>query len=232
MRLWRWRLAASRGCGNQSGRDVYLRQDDISVSVFLHGKTLRSSGECPLPRCDCPAAATGVVRASLLPDINLRPIIDLLFRRPQMYIVAAARGLEDEPLEAVLSLDGSEVDVSAALQPLPTATYLWTLDPVDGGMGGGTSGKVSWQPSQPSKVRMPGVAPGLYRLTVAVEGGESEGSQAWALLSSPAQYPADTKEFRQAVEITQSWGERVDTSGKRALLRATLRSLADRDAGK
>lgn len=208
---------------------------DKMTSACPSSCTARPSGVPASAHCHdatVPAAATGVVRASLVPDINLRPIIDLLFRRPQMYIVAAARGLEDEPLEAVLSLDGSEVDVSAALQPLPTATYLWTLDPVDGGMGGGTSGKVSWQPSQPSKVRMPGVAPGLYRLTVAVEGGESEGSQAWALLSSPAQYPADTKEFRQAVEITQSWGERVDTSGKRALLRATLRSLADRDAGK
>jgi hypothetical protein len=31
-----------------------------------------------------------------------------------MHIVAAARGLEDEPLEAVLPIDGSEIDMSAA----------------------------------------------------------------------------------------------------------------------
>jgi hypothetical protein len=31
-----------------------------------------------------------------------------------MYIVAGARGLEDEPLEAVLPIDGSEIDMSAA----------------------------------------------------------------------------------------------------------------------
>ena len=46
--------------------------------------------------------------------LNLARIFELLIRRPQMYIVAAARGLEDEPLEAVLPIDGSEIDMSAA----------------------------------------------------------------------------------------------------------------------
>jgi hypothetical protein len=176
-------------------------------------------------------AARAVVEASFLPDLNLSKIFSLLIRRPQMYIVTAARGLEDEPLEAVLPIDGLEVDVSAALQPLPAATYLLTLDPVEGGKGS-ISGKVLWQASKRSKVKLPGITPDLYRLTTAVEGGDSEGSQAWVLLSSPAHYQADAREFHQAVELTQSWGDQVEVSGKRALLRAALQSLADRDAGK
>ena len=182
------------------------------------------------PRAHCrdatPTSPSPVAEASLLGGLNLGKVFELLIRRPQMYIVAAARGLEDEPLEAVLPIDSAEIDLSAALQSLPAASYQWTLDPVDGGSGP-PSGKVSWQPSKPSKVKASGLVPGLYRLTIGVEGGDSEGSQCWVLLSSPARYPADAKAFRQAVELTHSWGDRVDASGKRALLRATLRSLAD-----
>lgn len=185
------------------------------------------------PRAHCHDAAltspSPVAEASLFGGLNLERIFELLIRRPQMYIVAAARGLEDEPLEAVLPIDGSEIDMSAALQSLPAATYQWTLETLDG-RSGGLSGKVSLQPSKPSKVKVPGAAPGLYRLTTAVEGGDSEGSQAWVLLSPRAQYPPDAKAFHQAAELTRSWGDRVDPGGKRALLRAMLRSLAD--AGK
>lgn len=187
------------------------------------------------PRAHCRDAtvpsASSLSHASVF-GIDLGKIFDLLIRRPQMYIVAAARGLEDEPLEAVLPVDGSEVDVSATLQPLPAATYLLTLDTVEGRAGTGIDGKILWERSKPAKVSLPGISPGLYRLTIAAEGGESEGSQAWVLLSSPAHYQADAKQFHQAVELTQSWGDRVDASGKRALLRATLRSLAGRDAPK
>jgi hypothetical protein len=34
------------------------------------------------------------------------------------------------------------------------------------------------------------------------------------------------------VSMSKSWGDKVDSAGKRALLRACLQSLADRDAGK
>jgi hypothetical protein len=185
------------------------------------------------PRTHCRDAsltsATPVTEAGVFASLNLGKIFELLIRRPQMFIVAAARGLEDEPQEAVLPLERSEIDLSAALNPVPAATYLWTLERVDG-TSPSVSGKISWEPAKPSKVKVQDVAPGLYRLTTAVEGGDSEGSQAWVLLSSPTQYPTDAKAFHQAVELTRSWGDRVDATGKRALLRATLRSLAD--AGK
>ena len=70
------------------------------------------------PRAHCHDAAltspSPVAEASLFGGLNLARIFELLIRRPQMYIVAAARGLEDEPLEAVLPIDGSEIDMSAA----------------------------------------------------------------------------------------------------------------------
>lgn len=211
-----------------------------AAATFAYDKMNRSCpSSCPArpraipPHAHCRdatvASAKPVTEASVFAGLNLGSIFDLLIRRPQMFIVAAARGLEDEPQEAVLPLDGSEIDLRAALESLPAATYTWTLELVDGTRPS-LSGRVSWQPGKPAKVTIPGVTPGLYRLTAAVEGGESEGSQAWVLLSSSAKYPVDAKAFRQAIELTRSWRDQVDASGKRALLRATLRSLAD--AGK
>lgn len=168
--------------------------------------------------------------AGIFSGFDLKGILNRLLRNPQMYIVAAARGLEEEPQEAVLLINGSEVDLSAALQGMDAGAYAVTLEPVDG-TGTPVNGKVRWAVGNPAKIDV-GTQRGLYRLSVAVEGGESEGSEAWVLLSPSPQYEADAKEFQQAVALTRSWGDRVDASGKRALLRGCLQGLAERGAGK
>ena len=145
--------------------------------------------------------------------------------------VAAARGLEEEPREAVLPLTGSEVDLASALQPMSAGTYSVTLEPLGGNESAkAITGKVAWATRAAGKLNPEGLHPGLYKLTIALEGGDSEGSEAWVLLSTPTQYPADLKEFQRMSAITEQWGERVDTSGKRALLRACLQTLSERDA--
>lgn len=158
--------------------------------------------------------------------------LDRLVRSPQVYIVAAARGLEEEPQEAVLPLAGSEVDLASSMQPVASGVYTVLLEPLDHGAGGKLTGKVSWTPGRPAKLPFPKISPGLYRLSIAVEGGDSEGSESWVLVSSAAHYEVDAKEFHEAVDVTHSWGDRVDASGKRAMLRACLRSLADRNVSK
>jgi hypothetical protein len=168
--------------------------------------------------------------AGIFSGFDLKGILNRLLRSPQMYIVAAARGVEEEPQEAVLRVSGSEVDLGAALQGVDAGAYAMTLEPVGEG-GTPVNGKVHWAPGSPGRFEV-GTRRGLYRLSVAVEGGESEGSEAWVLLSPSPQYEADAKEFQQAVALTKSWGDRVDTAGKRALLRACLQGLAERDAGK
>jgi hypothetical protein len=171
-----------------------------------------------------------LTEASALGGGTLSKIFDWLMRSPQMYVGPAARGLEDEPQEAVLPLSGSEVDLSAAMQPLPAGTYAIHLEPVSGGMA--LIGRVTWTPGGAGRMAIARVAPGLYKLATSVEGGESEGAEAWVLISTPAHYESDAKEFREVADLTRSWGDRVDASGKRAVLRACLYSLARRDAGK
>ncbi|HST11549.1 MAG TPA: hypothetical protein VLL05_14330 [Terriglobales bacterium] len=173
---------------------------------------------------------SNLTEASALGGSSLSRIFDWLMRSPQMYVVAAARGLEDEPQEAVLPLSGSEVELSAAMQSLPAATYAISLDLVGGGVS--VTSKLAWKPGGLDKATTGRVAPGLYKLSASVEGGESEGAEAWVLVSAPAHFESDAKEFREVAELTRSWGDRVDANAKRAVLRACLHSLAARDAGK
>lgn len=170
--------------------------------------------------------------ATVVAGVDLHQLFLRLFRNPQLYVVAAARGLEDEPEEAVLLIEESEVDLSPALQTLPAGTYTVSLEPIEGGAPRSARGKVEWQPPKSAKVSFAAVTPGLYRLTAGLEDGDSEGSQTWVVLSPPAHYDADEKKFRAAIALTRSWSDRVDTSGKRAVLRAALRSLTDGSVGK
>jgi hypothetical protein len=167
---------------------------------------------------------SGTTEASASGAGTLGKIFDWLMRNPQMYVVAAARGIEDDPLEAVVPLAGSEVDLAASLQSLPKGAYAIRLVPVDG--AGALRGKLAWAGAGAGKASIAGIAPGLYKLSAAVEGGESESAQAWVLISAPATYAADAKEFHEAAETTRNWRDRVDESGKRAVLRACLALLA------
>jgi hypothetical protein len=173
---------------------------------------------------------SNLTEASALGGGSLSRIFDWLMRSPQMYVVAAARGLEDEPQEAVLPLSGSEVELNTAMQSLPAGTYAVHLEPVAGGTS--VAGKLAWKPGGLGKASIGRVAPGLYKLSASVEGGESEGAEAWVLVSDPEHFESDAKEFHDVAELTRSWDDRVDASGKRAVLRACLHSLAARDAGK
>ena len=159
-------------------------------------------------------------------------VLDRLVRSPQLYIVAAARGLEQEPQEAVLPLSGTEVDLSSAMRTLDAGNYAVSLERIGDHADVKLTGKVSWSPGRPAKLQFPKLTPGLYRILVTPEGGDSEGSEAWVLVTPAAHYEVNTKDFRQAIDITESWGDRVDVNGKRSLLRACLQSLAERDAGK
>ncbi len=214
---------------------LQIAESRNKAQTFVPEKMTRS---CP---CTFP---TGVPKNAVCAKVDLEAsqavnepswwsrVVDRLVRSPQLYIVAAARGLEQEPQEAVLPLSGTEVDLASAMRALDAGAYTVSLEPVNSAAVGKLNGKLAWSPGKPARLQLPKISPGLYRIVIAVEGGESEGSEAWVLVTPAAHYDANTKDFHQAIEITESWGERVDANGKRAMLRACLQSLADRDAGK
>lgn len=75
-------------------------------------------------------------------------VVDRLVRSPQLYIVAAARGLEQEPQEAVLPLSGTEVDLASAMRALDAGTYTVSLEPVNSAAVGKLNGKLAWSQEQ------------------------------------------------------------------------------------
>ena len=175
----------------------------------------------------------GVAEASVVGGGVIAKVFHLLVRSPQAYVVAAARGLEEEPREAVLPVKGSDVDVAAALQTVAPGTYTVTLEPLDEKSSAKPAvGKIMWKSGASAMLARSGLRPGLYKLDLAVEAGESEATEAWVLLSPAARYSVDVEEFQRMSAITEHWGDRVDVSGKRALLRACLRALSERDAGR
>jgi hypothetical protein len=200
----------------------------------------------PIPaNARCSSAGSALVLASeshaTQPVNEARPTVahgfggywDLLFRKPQTFVVAAARGIEEEPQESILLLSGSEIDLAPALQTVSQGKYVVTLEPLNGGKGDSSEqGRVSWATGAPAKIKLARNKPGLYRLSITVEGGDSEGSDIWVLVADKSHYAADVTEFDESVSMSKSWGDKVDSAGKRALLRACLQSLADRDAGK
>jgi hypothetical protein len=52
------------------------------------------------------------------------------------------------------------------------------------------------------------------------------------LLSAPEHREADLREFEKVSKVTERWGDKVDESGKRALLRACLQALWEHDTSK
>lgn len=113
---------------------------------------------------------SNIVQSSVLGSFNVGKLFELLVRSPQLYVVAAARGLEDEPLEAVLPVTGSEVDLAAALERMGAGQYEVMLEGINGSAVSTLTGKLSWTQASPAKLTFPQVHPGLYRLNIALEG--------------------------------------------------------------
>lgn len=227
----------------ESGLLQVVDSKSNQVQVFAYDKM---PADCPVRGSAKTSSVPATTRGSAteLPEMpadaprptltrGLSAYLDLLFRKPQMYVVAAARGLEEEPQESVLLLSDGEVELAPALQTISPGKYLISLEPIDTGKPDrAESGKISWAQGTLAKIRLVRNGPGLYRLNVAQEGGDSEGAESWVLVAAPARYQSDAKEFDEVVSMTKSWGDRVDSPGKRALLRACLQSLADRKVGK
>jgi hypothetical protein len=178
----------------------------------------------PAPVPDDPGTA-----AEVKPDswTGLKAAFNKLFTQPERYITAASRGLEGGLKEAVVPLDGSQVDITSALRNLEPATYWLRFEPVDHPGEARAPVQVEWASGKPAAVSAAGLKRGLYRLALVEQSGESAGSDAWILLSAKEHYPAQSAAFQKAVETVAAWPAEADPSAARAVLRAALESLAN-----
>jgi hypothetical protein len=151
---------------------------------------------------------------------------DRLLKHEDRYITAASRGLEGDLREAVIPLDGPQMDITSALRDLEPATYWVRFEAIDHPSEAGAPMQVQWASGKAAAVSAADLKPGLYRLALVEPSGEPTGSDAWILLSAKERYPAQSVAFHQTVDMVAAWPLEADPIVARAVLRAALESLA------
>lgn len=203
------------------------RGGDYIVIADRSGNIVINSN-CDDGGCDRPIKV-----AAIRPGVTSRifqAAMALLANDPRRFVVAISRGGEFR--EAVVKLDGQRVDLTPVLAGNSGGTYLLRFEP--GGADGRASAKrirsvaVAWEPDKPAVVTVKGLRPGLYvvqQLSRQDHEPLEPGSEALVLLAKPGRFQEASGEFREALALTDSWGESVRRNAKRQFLRACLGSL-------
>lgn len=204
--------------------------DGGKLLVWFIGRPLTSlscnAKDCTMTVKPNPPVSTGS-------STKLSARVHALFEeQPSRYITAASRGLEPELKEAVVPLSDSRIDISASLADFPSAAYWVRLEPI-----GAEAGKpmdpqpVSWISGKSALISSLNVKPGVYVLELTEQTGEPAGSEAWILLSDARGYRTALGAFRDTVSTVAMWPQEADSAIERAVLRASLESLAEEDGG-
>jgi hypothetical protein len=162
-------------------------------------------------------------------DTIMKLVAVVFPEEPSRYFSAASRGLEGEVKEAVVPLQGSHVDVAAALFDLSAGAYSVRFEALAPSTGKATTLQVRWQSGQQALVPAAGLRPGLYRLTLLEGTDEPGGSEAWVLLSGPQRYSTDSAAFQGVQDTVAAWPKSADPVAIRAVLRASLEALSKQE---
>lgn len=136
---------------------------------------------------------------------------------------------QDGPREAVLSLDGEQVDVGPSFKTMPPGRYSLRFVPLKPGATrkGHASVVFNWEPNAPSKISVPGLTQGLYRMLLLDEKKDNEPSslEAWVLVSGVKQFQITSPKFREAQTWSEGWSTGAAQDAGRTFLRAYLSYL-------
>jgi hypothetical protein len=141
------------------------------------------------------------------------------------YITPVSRGLEPELNDAVVSITGASVDVSAAFQGMDPGSYRVRLEPVSGGKVTAAV-QVNWTEGSPARISVPGLSPGLYKLGELDANGQLAAPEAWILITRPEDFEKPRSTFQEALDATKKWPDEVDVRAPRAFLRQVLDGLS------
>jgi hypothetical protein len=206
--------------------------------VWFEGSTWQSY-TCKNTGCDVPATAKKGALGRCVAQTALERFwsvvkTSLVGEEHSRYFTAASRGLEGDLKEAVVSLAGSQVDITSTMADLPAAAYRVHFEALSDGARMVAPVQVQWLPGRPALVSAAGLKPGLYRLALLEESGEPTGSESWILFRNPQEYSETSAAFQEVVKTVASWPAEADPSAIRAVLRASLEALAKqgKDSGK
>jgi hypothetical protein len=153
-------------------------------------------------------------------------VMPLIRGHGEVYIAAVSRDWGQGLREAVVRLDGGQVDLSPALSGQDAGSYSVRLQPIGTPGPAGNVLPLAWTPGSPATIPAAGATQGLYKLLLVNAAGEPSGTESWILLAAPPLYARLSADFEQAAQATAGWAKEMDADAARPILRAYLRSLA------
>lgn len=198
------------------------------VIALANGTTLARSCD-PVDRCR---------EALVLPDSTVEQpgfwgrakaaAAALFGHPPERFAATLARG---EPVsDGVALLDAGTLHLDGILGDLPAGRYAVSLKSIE---PAGAAAVVHDVPLALSKaavgarIEVPGLAPGLYELTVRAEANPDESTSAWVLALGNAGHRQGREAYDAAAQTTAAGWEGAQPRAVRSFLRAYLAVLAE-----
>jgi len=216
---------------NPSDSSGYIVVADRVGNIFE--KRTCSTGECSNP-IKLPASA-GNEQGFVSRLIGAA--MALVSSEPAKYSSFVSRGSDLQ--EAVVKLDGSEVDLREVFKNMQGDKYLLRFELLKEKSSGTPDQKPMpfiWDPKKPAPLQVR-LNPGLYRLSISdVSLLEAEGNsapsdnEAWVLFASADHYSKAAPSFVAAQNVTKQWGVNVKKTAVREFLRASLDFLTAQSA--
>lgn len=162
----------------------------------------------------------------------MRAMGGLFSGHAEKYLITTVRGADLLRLhEAVVKFEEGAVDLAPVFQVAPPGKYLVRFRPVED--GGTVKNPVAepvayeWQPGKTKPLAVPGLEPGLWRISLLHPDDERPlGVDAWTLVSAAEAFAPRTGAFREVAEVAAAWGEKVSAAEVRSFLRTALDALA------
>jgi hypothetical protein len=188
------------------------------------------------PRNTCAVDLRTVGEKKSLPAAFMATISDAFARltrtQPEKYMVAASRGAEAELADAVVPLEGGEIDLRAAFRDMDSGAYSVKFAPIGAPIILGPASRVTYAKGQATRLEAPpAVRAGLYKVGLVSQTGEPGDSDCWVLVAAPPEYARQARAFEKAVSESTKLPEEMDAGATRALLRAYLESLGSPKPG-
>jgi hypothetical protein len=224
------------------GTSTFIIIANLNGNIIAR-KYCRDSGACDSP-IQLPAAAAA---PSLISRV-FGTVISLWGGNSSKYGTLGSRDAARALKEGVALLKDGQVDLTAALNTLPKDTYrlrFVTIPCVDLALCKTILGPVDvmWEPGKPALIPAGDLKSGLYEVQLLRKNAgpvvpTEKGTEAWVLVSPPANYDAQAAAFAAAKDLTKSWqatmqsmnqgesGKTIKGTTVSSFLRATLDHLA------
>jgi hypothetical protein len=212
----------------QFGKDVVSVTCKPTTEAGCDGRNIAKLSKPVVCSCHVPVPTpepTGLASlAMIIPWFRSQEAVE-------RFVTPVSRGMESELRDAVVQLRDGKADLTPAFSDLDSGSYKLRIEPLKGGAPGAVTAVVAWQEGGSAIAPIPGMAPGLYRIS-RVDGNESSPvPEAWVLVCSPGDFANKSADYAAAVDATRKWPSEVDARAPQAVLRAYLETLSQ-NAGK